>query len=143
MGYAYYTLPDGREAGYGVEAECDAPGCQVRIDRGLGYLCGRNPDGHKDAEEPGCGNYYCRTIRPTTAAPTLSVEHGTRTRTSAASWYETTICHTATSTQATHSRRPLVDPHSSAHPVPSWRAHRVGGTCQALDLDLTQGKAQT
>ncbi|MBM4713630.1 hypothetical protein GS551_05360 [Rhodococcus hoagii] len=59
MGYAYYTLPDGREAGYGVEAECDKPGCQTRIDRGLGYLCGQNPNGHKDAEEPGCGNYYC------------------------------------------------------------------------------------
>lgn len=59
MGYSYYTLPDGREAGYGVEAECDHPDCHETIDRGLGYLCGRNPLGHKDAEEPGCGNYYC------------------------------------------------------------------------------------
>ncbi|NKU21747.1 hypothetical protein GS907_24615 [Rhodococcus hoagii] len=59
MGYAHYVLPDGREAGYGVEAECDRPGCTARIDRGLGYLCGQNPDGYKDAEEPGCGRYFC------------------------------------------------------------------------------------
>lgn len=59
MGYGYYVLPDGREAGYGVEAECDRPGCTTKIDRGLGYLCGRNPDGHRDAEEPGCGKYFC------------------------------------------------------------------------------------
>ncbi|APE09685.1 hypothetical protein BO226_11130 [Rhodococcus sp. 2G] len=59
MGYAYYVLPDGREAGYGVEAECDHPGCTTRIDRGLGYLCGEAPDGHRDPDEPGCGKYYC------------------------------------------------------------------------------------
>lgn len=29
MGYAYYLLPDGREAGYGVEAECDADDCKA------------------------------------------------------------------------------------------------------------------
>ena len=59
MGYGRYLLPDGREAGYGVEAECDQPGCDFRIDRGLGWLCGDNPLGHKDDQEPGCGNYYC------------------------------------------------------------------------------------
>lgn len=59
MGYSYYTLPDGREAGYGVDAECDAPGCPTEIDRGLGYLCGRAPDGWRDDEEPGCGKYFC------------------------------------------------------------------------------------
>ncbi|WP_029542424.1 hypothetical protein [Rhodococcus aetherivorans] len=59
MGYGYYALPDGREAGYGVEAECDATGCSAKIDRGLGCLCGENPAGHKDDDEPGCGNYYC------------------------------------------------------------------------------------
>jgi hypothetical protein len=59
MGYALYTLPDGRNAGYGVEAECDHPDCHVRVNRGLGYLCGLNPLGRKDANEPGCGNYYC------------------------------------------------------------------------------------
>lgn len=61
MGYGYYTLPDGREAGYGVRAECDAEGCATEIDRGLGYLCGRNPLGHKDEEEPGCSKYFCGT----------------------------------------------------------------------------------
>lgn len=59
MGYGYYVLPDGREAGYGVEAECDVPGCAVKIDRGLGYLCGRSPDGHRDSDEYGCGRYFC------------------------------------------------------------------------------------
>ena len=59
MGYGYYVLPDGREAGYGVEAECDAAGCPARIDRGLGYLCGNFPDGHRDDSESGCGRYFC------------------------------------------------------------------------------------
>lgn len=59
MGYGYYILPDGREAGYGVEAECDQPGCIAPIDRGLGYLCGDEPDGHRDPSEPGCGEYFC------------------------------------------------------------------------------------
>lgn len=59
MGYAYYVLPDGREAGYGVTALCDADGCKVQIDRGMGYLCGEMPDGYRDPDEPGCGRYYC------------------------------------------------------------------------------------
>ena len=59
MGYGYYTLSDGREAGYGVEADCDREGCTERIDRGLGYLCGDNPYGHSDPDEPGCGFYFC------------------------------------------------------------------------------------
>lgn len=59
MGFAYYVLPDGREAGYGVEATCDAEGCETRIDRGLGYLCGDSPDGWRDESEPGCGRYFC------------------------------------------------------------------------------------
>lgn len=59
MGYSYYVLPDGREAGYSVAAECDQPGCVARIDRGLGYLCGANPMGHKGDDKPGCGLYFC------------------------------------------------------------------------------------
>lgn len=55
MGYAYYLLPDGREAGYSVEAECDEPGCDAQIDRGLGYLCGTDPGG----SEGSCGDYFC------------------------------------------------------------------------------------
>ena len=59
MGYARYTLPDGREAGYAVRATCDYSGCRTEIDRGLGYLCGRDPDGFRDPEEFGCGRYFC------------------------------------------------------------------------------------
>ena len=61
MGYARYNLPDGREAGYAVEATCDQPGCTKDINRGLGHLCGELPDGHRDPDEPGCGRYYCGT----------------------------------------------------------------------------------
>lgn len=63
MGYAYYVLPDGREAGYGVEAECDTADCIEKIDRGLGYLCGEHPAGHKAVDEPGCGKYFCEQHR--------------------------------------------------------------------------------
>lgn len=59
MGYAYYTLPDGREAGYGVSALCDVKRCKHEINRGMGYLCGEYPDGHRDPDEPGCGKYFC------------------------------------------------------------------------------------
>lgn len=59
MGYGYYVLADGREAGYGVQAECDRGGCAAQIDRGLGYLCGNLPDGWRDESEPGCGLYFC------------------------------------------------------------------------------------
>lgn len=59
MGYGYYVLQDGREAGYTVDAVCDEPGCTEVINRGLGCICGQNPIGHKGTDEPGCGNYYC------------------------------------------------------------------------------------
>ena len=59
MGYSHYVLPDGREAGYAVEAECDAPDCHTIIDRGLAYLRGLNPAGHKEPGEWGCGNDHC------------------------------------------------------------------------------------
>jgi hypothetical protein len=59
MGYSYYVLPDGREAGYGVEATCDRDGCEEQIDRGLGFLCGQHPDGHRTDGDPGCGRYFC------------------------------------------------------------------------------------
>lgn len=55
MGYGIYTLSDGRQAGYAVEATCDEEGCTEKIDRGMGYLCGHSPGG----DEWGCGNYYC------------------------------------------------------------------------------------
>jgi len=46
---------NGRDIGYGVPAECDHPGCQVQIDRGLGYVCGSKPYGG----EHGCGLFFC------------------------------------------------------------------------------------
>ena len=55
MGYAYYVLSDGREAGYNVPATCDEPGCNAEIDRGLAYLCGEMPGGGDDC----CGDYFC------------------------------------------------------------------------------------
>jgi hypothetical protein len=56
MGYAHYTLADGRKAGYGVVATCDEDGCGENIDRGLAYLCGEDPG---DGGEHGCGGYFC------------------------------------------------------------------------------------
>lgn len=60
MGYMFYMLGDGREAGYGVEATCDHEACNAPIDRGMSYLCGeltRKGDGG----EHGCGGYFCET----------------------------------------------------------------------------------
>jgi hypothetical protein len=45
----------GRDIGYGVPAACDHPGCDVEIDRGLGYVCGGEPYGG----EMGCGLFFC------------------------------------------------------------------------------------
>jgi hypothetical protein len=55
MGYAFYTLADGREAGYGVKDVCNEEGCTEKIDRGLAYLCGDDPHG----DEQGCTGYFC------------------------------------------------------------------------------------
>ena len=44
-----------RDIGYGVPALCDQPGCNEKIDRGLGYVCGNEPHGG----EKGCGLYFC------------------------------------------------------------------------------------
>ncbi|MFB6392583.1 hypothetical protein [Polymorphospora lycopeni] len=55
MGYAFYTLPNGREAGYDVPDTCNLDGCNEQIDRGMAYLCGEEPGG----DEYGCGGYFC------------------------------------------------------------------------------------
>lgn len=55
MGWAYGRNGEGREIGYGVEAQCDEPGCDAQIDRGLAYVCGAMHDGG----EYGCGRYFC------------------------------------------------------------------------------------
>jgi len=69
MSLAYYILPDGREAGYGVAAECDDSQCHQLIDRGRGYLCGDNPLGRKEDDEAGCGNYFCLVHLPDHRCP--------------------------------------------------------------------------
>lgn len=44
-----------RDIGYGVPAICDHPDCSTAIDRGLSYVCGKEPYGG----ERGCGLYFC------------------------------------------------------------------------------------
>jgi len=57
MSWAVGTGKDGRDVGYGVPALCDHPGCNVKIDRGLPYVCGMiNTEG----EERGCGLHFCQ-----------------------------------------------------------------------------------
>ncbi|MFD7609698.1 hypothetical protein [Streptomyces sp. NPDC059828] len=58
MGYAHYEITrngEKIEAGYGVATVCEEEGCDEKIDRGLGCLCGKTPGG----DEHGCGGYYC------------------------------------------------------------------------------------
>jgi len=58
-----------RDIGYGVPAECDHPGCDAQIDRGLSYVCGGNPYG----EPHGCGLFFCdeHLFMRTVSAPTV------------------------------------------------------------------------
>jgi len=44
-----------RDIGYRVPALCDYPDCEKQIDRGLDYVCGKEPFGG----EHGCGLYFC------------------------------------------------------------------------------------
>jgi len=44
-----------RDIGYGVPSICDHPDCDIKIDRGLSYVCGSEPYGGND----GCGLYFC------------------------------------------------------------------------------------
>jgi len=44
-----------RDIGYGVPCWCDHPKCSEKIDRGLAFVCGREPYGG----EHGCGLYFC------------------------------------------------------------------------------------
>lgn len=60
MGWMFCGQDDlGRDIGYGVDAVCDFEGCKVKIDRGLGYICG---DMHCDTEK-GCARYFCEDHR--------------------------------------------------------------------------------
>lgn len=56
MGWATCGKDDlGRDIGYAIEAICDLPSCDEKIDRGLYYCCG---DMHGGGEY-GCGRYFC------------------------------------------------------------------------------------
>jgi len=44
----------GRPIGYGYNAQCDRPGCNTKIDRGLSYVCGLM-HGNYTAD----GGYFC------------------------------------------------------------------------------------
>ena len=50
-------LDDGREVGYAIKSTCEAPDCNIDIDRGLSYLCGEM---HGQDDEDGCGHYFCQ-----------------------------------------------------------------------------------
>ena len=59
MGWSIGTGQNGRDIGYGVPALCDHPKCDVKIDRGISYLCGGLSWG-----EYGCGLYFCDKHMP-------------------------------------------------------------------------------
>lgn len=58
MGYAVYSIGNGRFGGYGVPAYCEHPGCKKVIDRGMSYACGGEP-----FSEIGCDKYFCTKHR--------------------------------------------------------------------------------
>lgn len=49
------TDSKGRPIGYVHAATCDHPGCDAKIERGLGYACG----GMHGTGEGGCEGYFC------------------------------------------------------------------------------------
>ena len=62
-----FGIENGREVGYAVEATCDAPGCDAKINRGISYRCGETRQLHGGH---GCGGFFCSTHkRGTFCAP--------------------------------------------------------------------------
>lgn len=61
MGWAHCGQDsEGREIGYGVEAVCDHPDCDVIIDRGMSYACGdTHGDGDNTVDYTYCEKYFC------------------------------------------------------------------------------------
>jgi len=51
MGYQCYEH-NGRDQGYGVPCQCDHPGCNEKIHRGVSYACGGDP-------MENCGLFFC------------------------------------------------------------------------------------
>jgi hypothetical protein len=62
MGWSHGTdgnRPEGdRDIGYGVDAVCDHKECDVKIDRGLAFVCGGDPYGG----DHGCGGFFCHEV---------------------------------------------------------------------------------
>jgi len=60
MGWRYCGQDnEGRDIGYGISATCDQQGCDVKIDRGLGFVCG----GMHGEDEWSCEKYFCEQHR--------------------------------------------------------------------------------
>lgn len=94
---------EGRDIGYGVPAICDHPSCEVRIDRGLAYVCGSNPYG----EEHGCGLFFCYTH--------LLIGHGRRDSNGK-------ISHPQLCEQCARKRKALFSPKAD---VREWIEHKL------------------
>jgi len=59
LGWSYGINSEGREIGYSVQATCDWPDCDAKIDRGLSYLCGEMSDDGLTS----CNGYFCEDHR--------------------------------------------------------------------------------
>lgn len=59
MGWGSGLNNEGREVGYLVTATCDVKGCDVVIDRGLGWCCGGLDSIAFGGDNGRCGGYYC------------------------------------------------------------------------------------
>ncbi len=59
------TDSEGRPIGYVFPAVCDHPDCKTKIDRGLGYVCGRM---HGDGEYS-CERYFCENHKVPICTP--------------------------------------------------------------------------
>jgi hypothetical protein len=61
VGWATGRNNNGREIGYAIEAVCDLPGCDNKIDLGLSYCCGglHGVDNGGMDDEQYCGDYFC------------------------------------------------------------------------------------
>jgi len=54
MGWAYGKIGE-KEIGYSVEATCEHPECDAKIDRGLAFACG----GQHGTRDGSCLGYFC------------------------------------------------------------------------------------
>lgn len=59
MSWARGDDKHGRDVGYAIDAKCDEPGCEEKINRGLSFVCGGEPNGGAFA----CGYHFCEKHR--------------------------------------------------------------------------------